>query len=115
MFKTEKTFTVAPTGQVSISEKIQQTGKHERKTIPKKSQFTQQQSSDNTNNYKKVIRRNTLGATTVAALTTKPLKDLLVKAPGFNVPKEENFTADSLSPCNEAKFLADAVTDDAVS
>ena len=53
----------------------------------------------------------TLGATAVAALTTKPRKDLWLKPP----PTEANLTFEVLRPSNDEKPLAGTLTDDAVS
>lgn len=59
---------------------------------------------------------NTLGVTTVptvAALTTRPRKDLRLRPPCLKGANEETLTFEDFSPSNEGnKFLAD--TDDAV-
>lgn len=51
---------------------------------------------------------NTLGATTVAALTTRPRKDFWVTTPPFvKGPKEEILRVEGRSPSNDGKLLVE--------
>lgn len=54
-----------------------------------------------------------MGATTVAALTTRPWNDLRLRPPGLKTPTEEILTVEVLSPSNDGKILVEI--DEAVS
>lgn len=55
-----------------------------------------------------MVGRDTLGATTVAALTTRLRKDLWVRPPGFSGrPADEILTVEGLSPSNDGKLLVE--------